>query len=202
MFIVGLTGGVGSGKSTVAREMERLGAYVIDADQVARDVVEPGTPALASVAERFGPEILDADGALNRRKLREIVFANPGEREWLEQLLHPLINRTLAQRIAASTAPYAVLVSPLLLETGQRDMVQRILVVDCPEHIQVQRTSERDGCAPEQVRGIMAAQMSRDARLSGADDVVRNDGDLDHLLQQVRAVHETYLAEAGKPDGA
>lgn len=197
MYIVGLTGGVGSGKSTAARELERLGAFVIDADQVARDVVEPGTPALAEIAAHFGADILDPEGRLDRARLRGIVFADPAERAWLERLLHPLINRTLAERIAEAGAPYSVLVSPLLLETSQHEMVRRILVVDCPEEIQVQRTSERDRCSPEQVRGIMAAQASRSERLEKADDVVRNDGDLDHLLAQVREIHETYLAEAG-----
>lgn len=193
MFVIGLTGGIGSGKSAAAREFESLGAFVVDADQVARDVVEPGTPALAKIAEHFGKSVLTPSGHLDRRSLREIVFSNPQQRSWLEGLLHPEINAELARRIESSDAAYAILVSPLLLEGRQREMVHRILVVDCPEAVQVSRTTERDDCSVEQVHQIMQAQMDRNQRLEQADHVIRNDADLDHLHQQVHDLHRSFL---------
>lgn len=201
MLIIGLTGGIGSGKSAAALEFESLGAFVVDADQVARDVVEPGTTALSEIEQHFGKSILTRDGHLDRRKLREIVFSNAAERSWLERLLHPEINRELASRIQASHAPYSILVSPLLLEGNQRQMVHRILVVDCPENVQVTRTMGRDDCSEDQVRHIMQAQLARSERLKQADDVIQNDADLEHLLAQVHNLHGAYLQQAKKNSG-
>lgn len=193
MLIIGLTGGIGSGKSAAASAFESLGAFVVDADLVARDVVEPGTRGLAEIVRHFGDGILDVEGHLERRRLREIVFKNPDERIWLEGLLHPEINRELARRIDSSDAPYAVLVSPLLLEGKQREMVHRIAVVDCDEETQIERTRDRDRCSEDQVRRIMQAQLKREERLRSADDVIRNDADLEYLRAQVQNLHSAYL---------
>lgn len=198
MLIIGLTGGIGSGKSAAAVEFESLGAFVVDADQVAREVVEPGTSALAGIADHFGSAVINSDGELDRRKLREIVFSSPPERMWLEGLLHPAINAELGRRISASQAAYSVLVSPLLLEGNQREMVHRILVVDCPEELQLARTIDRDDCSPVQVRQIMQAQMSRTTRLQQADDLIQNNADLEHLQRQVRKLHSSYLDLANR----
>src|SRR5690554_6427896 len=154
-LFVGLTGGIGSGKSEVGRRFQELGVTVVDADEVAREVVEPGQPALAQVVGHFGPGILSSDHTLNRRKLREIVFAQPGEREWLEALLHPLINAEIQNQLAQATSPYALLMSPLLLETGQDEWMDRVLVVDAPEAEQLARVSRRDGVDGGQSEAMM-----------------------------------------------
>ena len=193
---VGLTGGIGSGKSAAAECFAALGVGIVDADIVAREVVAPGQPALQQIAAHFGDQVIAADGSLQRRVLREIVFADPEQRRWLEQLTHPLIAQSIQQQLAASTGPYALLVSPLLLETTQRELVQRVLVIDAPETLQVTRTVARDQAEPEQVRQIMAAQMSREQRLAHADDVIVNQGDLEQLRQQVVQLHQQYSRTA------
>jgi len=193
---IGLTGGIGSGKSTVARIFAGLGAGVVDADVVAREVVEPPGAALAAIRERHGPEILTGEGRLDRARLRERVFADSAERGWLEGLLHPLIAERIAKRIAAAESPYGLLVSPLLLETGQRQLADRILVVDVSRQTQLERALARDQGKRETIEAIIDAQMGREARLAAADDIIDNEGGEESLPGQVEALHRRYLAMA------
>lgn len=195
-MIVGVTGGIGSGKSAVTEGFEQRGITVVDADLAARVVVQPGRPALDAIAEHFGADILLADGSLDRSALRAKVFADPGERQWLEQLTHPLIGREILDQIAASTSPYTILSSPLLLETTQGDLADCIVVVDVPEQVQVARTMSRDDNDEAQVRRIMAAQMSREDRLARADYTIDNAGPLEALDAQVEALHKIFLKRA------
>ena len=195
-LVVGITGGIGSGKSALTRYLETRGITVVDADLAARVVVEPGTPALAAIAEHFGEAILQADGSLDRATLRQRVFADPGERRWLEQLTHPLIGEEIQRQLAASTADYTVLSSPLLLEGGQSRWTDLVVVVDVPEEIQVARTIDRDNNDEAQVRRIIAAQMDREERLARADILVDNSGDLAHLEAQAEELHKEFLARA------
>ena len=214
MSIVGLTGGIGSGKSTVTRLFGEHGVHWVDADDVAREVVEPGTPALERIAEHFGEEILTSDGALDRAQLRGIVFEKPEERVWLEGLLHPIIRGELVRQLNCPcplspspspaggegngySLPYVLLVSPLLLETDQHELVDRIIVIDVPEDVQLERTMARDTNSREQVERIIAAQMSRKDRLARADEVVNNDRPLDDVTRQVRELHERLLVDFG-----
>jgi dephospho-CoA kinase len=192
-FIVGLTGGIASGKSAVAREFESLGVTVIDTDQLARDVVEPGTPALQQLVTAFGPEILTADGRLDRRRMRDRVFADASQRRILESITHPAIRNELARRAAAASGPYQVHVVPLLVEGGSKSAFSRILVVDCPEEIQIERLVSRDNSTEAQAKQILAAQATRAARLSVADEVIENTGDLADLHNKVRTFHRKYL---------
>lgn len=196
--VIGVTGGIGSGKSSVMRAFQAKGIEAVDADDMARVVVEPGQPALKAIAERFGPDILTPDGTLNRPTLRAIIFTDPDAKTWLEALLHPLINRELRSRLAAARGSYALLVSPLLFETGQDKLVDRILVVDVPESLQLARASARDGADPEQIQRIMASQMSRAERLKRADDLLDNTGSLVDLEKRVEELHRGYLAFAGQ----
>ncbi|WP_304640812.1 dephospho-CoA kinase [Pseudomonas sp.] len=194
-MIIGLTGGIGSGKSAAADRFALAhGIHVVDADLKSRVVVEPGRPALGAIVDRFGDAILLPEGTLNRPALRERVFQDPEQRLWLEGLLHPLIAEEIRNDLASATSPYALLVSPLLVESGQYRMTERVIVVDVPEHIQLVRTSSRDGVAEQQVRAIMQAQAQRDERLRHADDVLTNEGSLAELHQQVDALHQRYLA--------
>lgn len=192
--IVGLTGGIGSGKSTVMRGFQQRGIEAVDADDMARVVVEPGRPALDTIVQRFGKEMLNDVGTLNRPALRARIFSDPAAKLWLEQLLHPLINRELLERLAKAQSPYALLVSPLLFETGQDELVDRTLVVDVPEMVQLARASARDGAEPEQIKAIMAAQMSRQERLSRADDVLDNSGSSEQVEEQLEQLHRYYLS--------
>lgn len=196
-WILGLTGGIGSGKSAAAEHFAALGVHMVDADHAARWVVEPGRPALAKIVDRFGDAVLLPDGQLNRAALRERIFTSEEERRWLEQLLHPLIGQEIAANLARAESPYAILVSPLLVESGQHRMTQRVLVVDTPEHLQLERTMRRDKVSEEQVRAILKAQAMREDRLKHADDVLLNDGDLAHLRQQVERLHQFYLGLRG-----
>ncbi len=196
MFVVGLTGGIGSGKSAVSRCFESLGILVIDADQVAREVVEPGETALTKIAQRFGADILLADGTLDRSRLREIVFAAPRQRDWLEQLLHPLIRERILQQLEASTSPYTVLASPLLLETDQHLLVNHVLVIDVPEAMQIERTMARDNNTEAQVRAILSAQMDRAERISKADDIIDNSGSQAALAPLVERLHRQLITQA------
>lgn len=200
MAVVGLTGGIGSGKSTVARLFGALGVHWVDADDVAREVVEPGTPALKKIEEHFGQEILMPDGDLDRAALRRIVFDAPEERAWLEGLLHPVIREELMRQLRPDnySLPYVLLVSPLLLETDQHKLVEKIVVVDVPVEVQIQRTMARDTNDREQVERIIAAQMPREQRLRKADDVVDNNLAIIDVERQVEQLHQTFLAAFGR----
>lgn len=196
-WTLGLTGGIGSGKSTVAQHFVELGVALIDADQAARWVVQPGRPALASIAEHFGEQILQADGQLNRAALRQRIFADSGERHWLEQLLHPLIEQEISQYLNKAPGPYSILVSPLLIESGQYRLTQRVLLVDVPEALQIERTMQRDGASRQQVEAILAAQSSREKRLQYADDVLDNSRDTGWMRREVERLHNFYLSLNG-----
>jgi dephospho-CoA kinase len=202
-FVVGLTGGIGSGKSAAAERFAAHGIAVVDADQLARVVVEPGQPALLSIVEHFGDAVLDSAGALDRAALRARVFADEAERKWLEDLLHPRIAIEIFRRLREATSPYALLVSPLLLESRQDTLATRVLVIDADEQTQLARTMARDANDAEQVRAIMAAQLDRQARLARADDVIENNGTLAELHAAVDALHARYLllaaAHAAQP---
>ena len=193
-FVVGLTGGIGSGKSAAADEFAALGASVVDTDAIARELTDKGGAALAHIERLFGAAFLDASGAMNRKKMRDHVFADPAAKQALENLLHPLIREESARRIAAASGPYVVHVVPLLLESpGYRSRVDRVLVVDAPEQAQLARVRARSGLSADEVRAIMRTQVSRDERLAGADDVIDNSGSLEALRKQVGALHQKYL---------
>lgn len=196
MLIIGITGGIGSGKTAASDYLAEKGITVVDADQVSRQIVEPGQPALEQIRAHFGNEVLQSDGRLDRARLREIVFADPEQRRALEAITHPAIGQEIRRQLEASQSPYTILVSPLLLETDQYHLVDRVLLVDVPESLQVERTAERDGVPGDQVRHIMAAQMDREERRRRADDIVVNDGSLAQLHRQLDDLHEFYLARA------
>ncbi|MGH8318080.1 MAG: dephospho-CoA kinase [Steroidobacteraceae bacterium] len=202
IFRVGLTGGIASGKSTVTKFFAALGVPIIDTDQVAREVVEPGQPPLERLVERFGRAILTPDGHLDRPKLREIVFSDPKARADLEALTHPAIGTAVQAWSAAAGGPYQILIIPLLVEKGLASQVDRVLVVDCDEELQIRRLQARDGSTVEQARAILNAQTSRAARRKSAHDVVQNDGDLSAVRDQVSALHTRYLELAGHAGGA
>lgn len=195
-FIVGLTGGIGSGKTAASDWFKAQGIDIVDADLVSRVVVEPGRPALAAIAEHFGAGVIQPDGTLDRAALRVKIFDHADERRWLEQLLHPLIAQEILRQLAQATSPYAILVSPLLFETGQKAFVKRTLLIDVPEDIQLARTAERDRVPEAQVKAIVAAQMPRSEKLARTDDVVVNDGTLAQLHERLAALHANYLAQA------
>ncbi|HXQ31732.1 MAG TPA: dephospho-CoA kinase [Steroidobacteraceae bacterium] len=194
---IGLTGGIASGKTAVASAFARRGVPVIDADRIARDVVAPGTAALAAVLAEFGPGLVLPDGGLDRRRLRDIVFADPERRRRLEAILHPPIRRAIEAEAAAVTAPYAVIAIPLLAETGQRASVDRVLVVDCPAELQKARLMARDGETAERAAAMLTAQAPRDARLAIADDRIDNTGSLEDLDRSVDTLHQRYLSLSG-----
>jgi dephospho-CoA kinase len=196
-WVLGLTGGIGSGKSAAAERFAELGMEVVDADQVARWVVEPGRPALAQIAEHFGPSILLANGGLDRAALRQAIFAEPAQRRWIEGLLHPVIGAKVAELLAAARSPYVVFVSPLMVESGQSRLAQRLLVIDAPPALQMERTLARDQTSAQQVQAILDAQASREQRLQHADDVLVNDRDLAWLRAEVTRLHEFYLTLPG-----
>ena len=193
MLVVGLTGGIGSGKTAASDYFKVLGIDVIDADLASRVVVEPGQPALAAIAEHFGSDVLLANGELNRAALREKIFTDPQQKQWLESLLHPLIGAEIDRQLAAVTSPYALFVSPLLLETQQSGRCDRIIVVDVDVATQVKRASSRDNNSEAMIRNIINSQMSRADRLSRADDIVSNSGSLAELHQQIDRLHQRYL---------
>ncbi len=200
-FRVALTGGIASGKSTVANLFAAHGVPLIDTDLIARDVVEPGQPALAAVAQAFGSGVLDSDGRLDRRRLREIIFRDAAARTRLEAILHPAIRAEMERQsvAAAQAGPYQMLVIPLLAEGGRRDHVDRVLVVDTPETVQVERLMTRDAVTREQAEASLRAQAQRATRLGIADDVLANTGRIEDLREQVAALHARYvkLAAAG-----
>lgn len=196
-WILGLTGGIGSGKSAAAQHFIDLGVHLVDADHAARWVVEPGRPALAKIAEHFGAGVLQANGQLDRAALRKLIFEVPEERRWLESLLHPLIAQEIASHLAQARSPYAILVSPLLIESGQYKLTQRVLVIDAPEQLQIERTLLRDQTSEQQVQAILKAQASREERLRHANDVLVNDRDLNWLHSEVERLHHFYLTLRG-----
>ena len=196
-FVVGIAGGIGSGKTAASDCFAALGIDVVDADVEARRVVEPGEAALAEVAARFGAAVLHGDGTLNRPALRQRIFQNADERRWLEQLLHPRINARIAAKLRSARSPYAILVNPLMRSRDPR--AQHILVVDAPEQVQVQRTMARDGGSAAQARAIIASQVDRQTRLAFADDVIVNDKGIDDLRAAVERLHRRYLELAQPP---
>lgn len=197
-FIVGLTGGIGSGKTTVANQFATLGVQLVDADLVARDLVAPGSAALAQIAAHFGDVILQQDGSLNRALLRQRIFTAPNEKQWLNQLLHPLIRQQLLQQLAAATSPYVMLVAPLLIENGLQPLVDQLLVVDVSPESQLNRTSKRDMVSQSQVAAIMASQCSREQRRALATQLLDNDLPLQSLPERVAALHQIYSALAAE----
>jgi dephospho-CoA kinase len=198
---IGLTGGIASGKSTVARMFAALGVPVIDTDEIARAVVAPGQPALAEIVAAFGPGYLATDGTLDRRRLRHHVFADPGARSRLERMLHPHIEAATLAAMAAAGGPYQIIVVPLLVEAGFGRHVDRVLVIDCPEDLQRERLGARDGSSAQEAGRMLAAQASRAERLRHGDDVLTNEGDLDALRQGVADLHRRYTALAAAAPG-
>jgi len=193
-FVVGLTGGIGSGKSAAADEFAALGATVVDTDVISRELTEQGGAAIARIREVLGSRFIGPDGSMDRKKMRDHVFADPAAKRALEALLHPMIREESARRIALASGPYVVYVVPLLIESpGYRARVDRILVVDCPEETQVARVRARSGLAEDEVRAIMRGQISRAERLAAADDVIDNGGGREALRNQVAALHQKYL---------
>jgi dephospho-CoA kinase len=193
-LIIGLTGGIGSGKSEASKRFAARGIAVVDADIVAREVVVQGTPALTEITDRFGSGILDGSGNLNRGKLRAIIFADPAEKHWLEALLHPIINAEIRRQLANATSSYAILASPLLLETQQYQLVDRILVIDTSEQLQLERASQRDKNNEAQIKAIMQTQLARQERCARATEIIENHGSIDALENQVEQLHRRYLA--------
>ena len=194
-MIIGLTGGIGSGKTAVSDTFKSLGIDIVDADVSSRLVVEKGQPALDDIQAHFGDGILDSENNLDRAKLREIIFKNPQERVWLEKLLHPKIAEHIKDQLESSNSPYCILVSPLLLETEQKSYCSFVLVVDVPEESQVARTAKRDGVSEEQVKNIISAQIDREKRLEQADEIIINDGSMEELKEKVVVLHTKYLSQ-------
>ena len=193
-FIVGLTGGIGSGKTAASDWFASQGISIVDADVVAREVVEIGQPALYEIEQAFGQWVIQTDGRLNRAALRQYVFEHPSARTQLEQITHPKIRTQIIQQLQAATSPYSVLVSPLLIESKQHELVHRLLLVDVPEHLQLSRASLRDAQAADAIAKIMQVQMPRLQRQTHADDIVVNDDDLNHLYAQLIPLHQLYLS--------
>jgi dephospho-CoA kinase len=196
-FCIGLTGGIGCGKSSAAKIFAELGAAVVDTDEIAHELTGPAGAALAAIRGEFGADYIAADGGLDRARMRRLVFSDVEARKKLEAILHPLIRNESRARIAAARQPYVILVVPLLLETGAySDLIKRVLVVDCDEAQQISRTARRSGLSAAEVRAVMAAQIAGPARLAAADDVLRNDADLERLRRDAEALHAKYLALA------
>jgi dephospho-CoA kinase len=193
MLKVGLTGGIGSGKSTVSDIFASLGVPIIDSDLIAREVVEPGEQGLNQIVERFGSDTLNSDGTLNRQHLRNLVFDDKKARKDLEQILHPLIRKRSNEYLSKLNSPYSILSIPLLIEAGLTSTVDRVLVVDCPEQIQIERICKRDGITPDKAKAILDAQCSRNQRLEAADDIIDNNQPMEDLRRRVESLHESYL---------
>jgi len=196
-FIVALTGGIGSGKTMVSDRLARLGAAIIDADLIAHELTAPDGNALDAIAAEFGPGVLATDGCLDRVQLRQLVFGNPSARRRLEAILHPRIRSEMLARLAVADGPYAVLVIPLLFETGQTEISNRILVVDLPEALQIARVKARSGLNEDEIRSILDSQASRSTRRAGADDLIDNSGSIVDLLAQTDALHQRYMELSG-----
>ncbi len=193
-MIVGLTGGIGSGKTAVSDLFQDLGITIVDADLASRVVVEKGREELNKIAEHFGEDILTSDGELDRSKLREVIFNSEEEKLWLESLLHPAIASQIQKELDSSSSPYTILVSPLLLETNQKNFCSTVLVVDVPVETQIERTSKRDNVSEEQIKSIIASQINRDSRLEQADEVILNDGSIESLESKVQELHKKFLS--------
>jgi len=193
MFIIGLTGGIGSGKSAATNYFQKLGVTIVDADIAARIVVEPNTPGLIEIEKYFDSSILQTNGSLDRAKLRSLIFADDKKRQWLESLLHPLIAEEIQQQLKDSSSAYTILVSPLLLETQQHQWANRILLIDVPVELQINRTTSRDNNTAEQVESIIKVQMPREDKQAKANDIVLNDKDLNHLHTEITTLHQKYL---------
>lgn len=196
MLIIGLTGGIGSGKSAASQQFEALGIKVVDADIVAREVVQPGTPALQEISRHFGSEILQEDGQLNRAALRKIIFSDASQRTWLEQLLHPIIRASIINQLNEASCYYSILASPLLLETDQHELCDRIIVVDCSEEQQLERSCRRDANSAEQIKRIISTQMPRQERLAKADYIIDNSNTVETLNTQVEQLHAKFCSMA------
>jgi dephospho-CoA kinase len=194
MLIIGLTGGIGSGKSTVAKLFEKKGITVIDADQVARDITLPEKPALKKIIEKFGSDILLPNSTLDRAKLRKLIFEDDHKRIWLEQLLHPMIRDELEQQIKAANSPYCIVMIPLLIESSPNPLINRILVVDAKKEAQLERAATRDNQTGSEIYSILSKQATRAQRLKAADDVISNMGTLEDLQGQVDAMHKYYMS--------
>ncbi|MEP1447475.1 MAG: dephospho-CoA kinase [Paraglaciecola sp.] len=200
-YVVGISGGIGSGKTTVTDLFAKLGVEVIDADVIARDVVEPGTPALKAIIAKFGVSVLDESGKLNRTKLRTLVFADIEIKNWLNQLLHPAIRELMLMQIKQAKSKYCLLSVPLLVENKSYEWVDRVAIVDVDEQTQLQRTVLRDNTNNQEIRAIMAAQATRQQRLAVADDVIDNAGNREDLLEKVSQLHQQYLKLANQKNG-
>ena len=196
MLIIGLTGGIGSGKSVASDKFKSLGITVVDADVASRTVVEPGKPALKEIEDHFSSTIITAEGKLDRNKLREIIATDPEERKWLESVLHPKIGEQITKEISESTSVYTLFVAPLLLETNSQERCARVVVVDVPKEVQIRRTAKRDKVSPNQVEQMVAVQMEREKRLKKADDVLLNSGTIEDLEKQVEELHKKYIKMA------
>lgn len=197
-LVIGLTGGIGTGKTAVANHFSALGVPIIDADELARDAVAPGQVGYEEIVREFGAEVLTSTGELDRRLMRERVFADPAKRSRLEAIVHPRVYAEIERRLNALDDAYAIVVVPLLIETGGSALVDRVLVVDAPEDLQIERVSQRDGSTREDVERILAAQLDRETRLQSADDVIENNSSESSLAQKVSMLHERYLAEAAR----
>lgn len=196
-LVIGLTGGIGSGKTSAAKFFAALGAHVIDTDEIAHELTQSHGAAISAIRQYFGEDFITAEGALNREKMRGLVFSDSALRHKLEAILHPLIHVEAVHSAALASSPYVIMVVPLLLETGDyREMIRRILVVDCDEQKQIIRAMARSGLSAHEIRAIMGTQITRQERLQQADDVIVNDRNLAHLQQQVEALHQKYLALA------
>ncbi|MCC8463038.1 dephospho-CoA kinase [Photorhabdus bodei] len=196
-YIIALTGGIGSGKTTIANAFAALGVPLVDADIIAREVVAPGTPALQTISEHFGHDILTPDGNLNRALLRQKIFTNNQEKQWVNQLLHPLIHQETRRQLEQITALYVIWVIPLLVENNLRHLADRILVVDVSPELQISRVATRDGISNQQVENILAAQASRSERLAYADDIISNHDNVQAIAPRVAELHQQYLKLAG-----
>jgi len=198
-YVVGLTGGIGSGKSAAADEFARLGATVVDTDAIAHELTRTGGAAIPAIRQAFGEDAIATDGAMDRKKIRELVFGDAAAKAKLEGVLHPMIREASRRGVEAARGPYALLVVPLLIESGDyRSRVQRVAVVDCPQELQIERVGRRSGLQADEVRRIISTQVSRQDRLAAADDVIDNSGLLAALHQQIAALHQRYLELAGK----
>lgn len=194
MLRIGLTGGIGSGKSTVCNIFRELGAPIIDSDVIARELVAPGAEALKQIAVLFGQQVLQEDGQLDRKQMRELVFSNQASREQMESILHPLIRQEMERQINLLNTPYVILAIPLLLEKGWQQQLDRVLVVDCSVELQRQRALKRDGSSEQTIDQIIASQIQRDARIAAADDLINNSGSHHALREQVETLHHRYLS--------